>query len=185
MSIKQLGIKGETEVVKRAHSPLISIIILHLIFFADAFATNQYISNYVFAHIDSNRELVLRYLKENADAIKDASYILGIIYYQDGNFDLSNHYIWKAAIAGHKPAINAIGDMYYSDKKDIKSAEKYYRRAAIMGYGSSQFNLGIIYLRHHKNRRLAKYWLLKASKNRADLCREIREAALRYATEVS
>ncbi|MDR2074963.1 MAG: hypothetical protein LBP31_01960, partial [Holosporales bacterium] len=87
----------------------------------DALATNQYISNYVFTHIDKNKEIILRYLKENSDIVKDASYILGIIYYENGQFDLSNYYIWKAAIAGHKPAINAIGNMYYSDKKDIKN----------------------------------------------------------------
>jgi TPR repeat protein len=139
----------------------------------------------VFSHIDNNREVVLRYLKENADTIKDASYILGLIYYESGQIDLSNYYIWKAAIAGHRPAINALGDMYYSGKKDIKNAQKYYRRAAIMGYGPSQFNLGIIYLKHHRNRRLAIYWLLKASRNKGDLCEEIREAALRYAINAS
>jgi TPR repeat protein len=150
--------------------------------FFEAQATNQYISNYVFTHIDENRELVLQYLKTNADTTKDASYILGIIYYESRQFDLSNYYIWKAATAGHKPAINVVGDMYYSDKKDIKNAEKHYKMAAKMGYGPSQFNLGIIYLRHLKNRRLARYWLLKASKNKNDLCLDVREAALRYAT---
>jgi TPR repeat protein len=145
-------------------------------------ATNQYISNYVFTYIDKNREIVLQYLKENADTIKDASYILGIIYYENGQFDLSNYYMWKAAVAGHRPAINAIGDMYYSDKKDVKNARKYYKKAAKMGYGPSQFNLGIIYLKHYNNRRLARYWLLKAAKNKYDLCDEIREAALKYAT---
>jgi TPR repeat protein len=148
---------------------------------SNTYSSNQYITDYAFAHIEKNKNNVIQYLKRNADTNAEAAYILGLLYKDDSLIDLSFYYIWKAAQSKHVKAINALGDIYYSDKKDMKNAIRHYRVAASMGYGPSQFNLGIIYLKHKKKYKLAKYWLLKASQNKKTLCEKMRASALNYA----
>lgn len=150
------------------------------IFTSELQATNQYICNYFFTYIDNNKEIAIRYLLSNANVIPDASYILGIVYLENKQYNFAEEFLLKAAFKNHKPAINALGDFYYSDKKNIKKAVEYYEKGAKMEYGPSQFNLGIIYSKHYGQRGKARYLLTKASQNSSDLCEKMRAAALKY-----
>ncbi len=158
------------------------VLLLDFILFATELqATNRYISNYFFTHIENNKEIAIKYLLSNAEhIIPDASYILGMLYLENKQYNLAEKFLMRATFQNHKPAINALGDFYYSDKKNVKKAEKYYKKGAKMGYGPSQFNLGIIYLKHYCQKDKAKYWLTKASQNNSDLCETIRKIALKY-----
>ena len=104
-------------------------------FSINALATNPYISHYVFAYIDNDKPTVIKYLTTNADTNADAAYILGLLHLENNNESLSNKYIDIAALHGHNPAINAVGDRYYSCKKDNTNTLKYYKKAAKNGYG--------------------------------------------------
>lgn len=149
-------------------------------FSAQSRSANRYISDYFFTYVDSNREIAMQYLLQNADKISDAAYMLGLIYLQLGQLELAEKFLLKAGNKDFPPAINALGDLYYSDKQDIEMAKKYYEKAAKLGYGPAQFNIGIVYLKHLRNHKKARYWLTKAYNNKKDLCLEIRQDALSY-----
>lgn len=151
-----------------------------MLFAPGAQSMNPYISDYFFAHIEKNKETAIQYLVKNASSNSDSAYILGMVYLEASKYDLATEFLEKAASKNHKQAINALGDFYYSDENDIETAVKHYERGAKMSYGPSQFNLGIIYLKHYKQHKKAKYWLNKAYENKTDLCEEIRKAALQY-----
>ncbi len=142
---------------------------------------NQYINHYVFTYLSAQEGVVFDYLLKNYQHVPEISYILGKLYLQSGKRDLANYFIWKASTKHYQPAINAMGDWFYTDKQDIKNAVQYYKKAANMGYGPAQFNLGIVYLKHYKNYRLAYTFLAKAAQNRVDFCSNMRKAAAQYA----
>jgi TPR repeat protein len=145
---------------------------------------NKYISHYVTYHIEKhNVEAVTNYLAANPNNA-DALYMLGNIYLRYNQVDFAIDCMKRADSLGCVMAANTLGDIYYSDKNDITSAIHYYKKGARKGYGPSQFNLGIIYKKHIKNKRKAKHWLYKASKNSGDFDEHVRKEALKYYKEL-
>jgi TPR repeat protein len=131
----------------------------------------------------NNTDVIVNYLKANLDNA-DILYALGGMYLQSGQIDFAIDCMKKANELGLVSATNSLGDIYYSDKNDLKKAIYYYKKGAISGYGPSQFNLGIIYKKHIKDRKKAKYWLLKAANNTSSFDEHVRKEARRYYNEL-
>lgn len=100
------------------------------------------------------------------------------------NAVLANEHFQRAADMGYAPAINALADSYYSGdgvEKDLEKALFLYLKAADMGDGSAQFNLGVILLRGYvngvTNYPLAFYYLCLATLN-SDLDEMAQDAAI-------
>jgi TPR repeat protein len=103
---------------------------------------------------------------------------------------LANEHFQRAADMGYPPAIKALADSYYSGdgvEKDLDKALFLYLRAADMGDGSAQFNVGVILLKGYANEvtnyPLAFYYLCLATLN-PDLDEMAQDAAV-YRDEVA
>ena len=106
------------------------------------------------------------------------------------NSALANEHFQRAADMGYAPAIKALADSYYSGdgvEQDLDKALFLYLKAADMGDGSAQFNLGVILLRGYANGvtnyPLAFYYLCLATLN-PDLDETAQDAAI-YRDEVA
>lgn len=106
------------------------------------------------------------------------------------NAALANEHFQRAADMGYAPAIKALADSYYSGdgvEQDLDKALFLYLKAADMGDGSAQFNLGVILLRGYvngvTNYPLAFYYLCLATLN-PDLDEMAQDAAI-YRDEVA
>lgn len=106
------------------------------------------------------------------------------------NAALANEHFQRAADIGYPPAIKALADSYYSGdgvEQDLDKALFLYLRAADMGDGSAQFNVGVILLRGYANGvtnyPLAFYYLCLATLN-PDLDEMAQDAAV-YRDEVA
>lgn len=100
------------------------------------------------------------------------------------NAVLANEHFQRAADMGYPPAIKALADSYYSGdglEQDLDKALFLYLRAADMGDGSAQFNVGVILLKGYANSftnyPLAFYYLCLATLN-PDLDEMAQDAAV-------
>jgi TPR repeat protein len=119
---------------------------------------------------------------------KGVEEIMGVV--GTTNAALANEHFQRAADMGYAPAINALADSYYSGdgvEQDLDKALFLYLKAADMGDGSAQFNLGVILLKGYANGvtnyPLAFYYLCLATLN-PDLDEMAQDAAI-YRDEVS
>jgi TPR repeat protein len=131
----------------------------------------------------SHTDAVTSYFHANSTNT-DVLYMLGKMHLRNNQIDLALDCMKKADELGFVMATNSLGDIYYSDKKDIEKAIYYYKKGAEHNYGPSQFNLGIIYKKHIKNAKEAKYWLYKASRNTVDFDEHVRKEAMKYYNEL-
>lgn len=156
-------------------------------------ADNIFISQYVFEWGEKNPKIVENYLRASLDTNAVSAYILGNLYlwgiFFQKDMQKADWFITKAANMKLPEAINSIGDGYYSGDirpQNIKMALKYYKKAANMGFGVSQFNAGIVLLNTAKSIKalyLARFYLDKASKNRDNL-KEVVDVAKRYKRDI-
>lgn len=128
------------------------------------------VDNYISAWLDTNPEVVKKYLLANIN-VPYCCFMYGTILLQERKFEQADVYITKAANIGLPEALNSVGDGYYSGDirpKNHAKALEYYRWAAKKGYGPAQFNAGIVFLKYAKTAkgiRKAIYWLNKAIDN--------------------
>ena len=163
--------------------------VIFVLLLKNVFASNIFISHYVFEWGVKNPKIVEEYLRSSSETNAFCSYILGNLYlfgiFVQQNIQKADWYITKAANMNLPEAINSIGDGYYSGdirKKDIKMALKFYKKAANMGFGVAQFNAGVVLLNTAKTKielKNAIWYLDRASKNQKDLG-DITNAAKRY-----
>ncbi len=156
---------------------------------------NTYIEHYVFYHLShKNLNDIKNYLWKSAESKisdDDASYILGILYLGEygfpRNLKLAKYFLEKSASMKNPRAIHSVGDGYYSGDthpKNLKKALEYYENAGKLGYGPSQFNAGIIYMKYIKNNIKAMYWFKKAFNNK-NLDNSIRQKIKDYIDEIN
>ncbi|MDR1488290.1 MAG: hypothetical protein LBI26_00910 [Holosporales bacterium] len=162
-----------------------ALFFLFFITYPQVFGQNVYISHYVFTHIESHPKIVFKYLLRNYETNPDVAYILGRLFLEKNDINIAEYYFKLAMqINKHPPSINALGDIYYSDRNKIKKALYFYEKAGKSGYGPSQFNAGIIYMKHIKNAKKAKFWLKMASKNEF-FDKSLRDAAENYNNSIN
>lgn len=138
---------------------------------------NKYISNYIFANLEKRPQEVLKFLFANAAYDKEVAYVAGIMMADLGAVDLAQHFLQLAEKENFAPAMNALGDLYYS-KKQVKKALIKYIKAANNGFAPAQFNAGVVCLelQDHKN---AIHFLEMAIKNKK-LDADMKKSANKY-----
>jgi TPR repeat protein len=106
------------------------------------------LSNALSKSICEERIDTFKVLDEAANGNPDAQYVLGIIYYKNGDFKEAFEWFSSAALNNHAASQLNVGCMYENGegvKTDKEEAVRWYRKAAEQGYVHGQYFLATVY----------------------------------------
>ena len=116
-----------------------------------------------------NEQTIQRLIVASDNGDGKASFQLGGIYEEEGDFEKAVLWYKIAALQGSKEAQNDLGYMYQNGEnvyQDPSLAVKWYRTAADGGFAEAQNNLGLMYANGEgveKNYKEAVKWFRKAT----------------------
>jgi tetratricopeptide (TPR) repeat protein len=124
---------------------------------------------------EKNYEESEKYLLKalNEDGNKNAYFYLGLLYNDEGKYDLAEEYYKKAIDAGSKNAINNLA-MIYMDQEKYDLAEECYKMAVVKNVKGSVYNLGNLYYIQDKYELAKKYYRIAAREGDAEAVEMLR-----------
>ena len=114
---------------------------------------------------DESEKYLLKALNE--DGNKNAYFYLGLLYNDEGKYDLAEEYYKKAIDEGSKNALNNLA-MIYMDQEKYDLAEECYKMAVVKNVKGSVYNLANLYYILEKYDLAKRYYTIAAQEGDAD-----------------
>ena len=151
--------------MKRKFFILITFMIFSFYLLADIENLKSGITKLNEKKYDESEKYLLKALNE--DGNKNAYFYLGLLYNDEGKYDLAEEYYKKAIDEGSKNALNNLA-MIYMDQEKYDLAEECYKMAVVKNVKGSVYNLANLYYILEKYDLAKRYYTIAAQEVDAD-----------------